>query len=171
MNLFRFCRKSKNSTGLAQHHFSRIPKNGAGFTIIEGLIVITILSLAILGSFIVTKAKQERVVFKDAKVSTLRAFERARNNAETGVGDNNHGVRVDESLDTVTIFEEFVPDNDIKIFLPPSVNIEIFDGNDNDEVLFKRLSTQTDELTEIRLNGSLIITIMPDGTIISDSSP
>ena len=115
--------------------FNKKFKNSAGITLIESLVVIALLGLIFTASVIDVKGKKDKIMFKEAEAITLRAFEKARNRAETGFGIGNHGARIDGT--TITIFEndcESDCEDDIDIILN-SVNLD----PSSVEVVFERM--------------------------------
>lgn len=145
----------------------------AGFTLVEGLIVIGILGLIILGSFVATRGKQQKVILNDAKATIVRALEKARSNAETGVGTGNHGIRINGN--TITLLRDCGSPcaDDFSMQLPAAICVDFLDSGGDNQIVFDRLSAQTidEETAEIRVSNCFdsssetIIEILSNGII------
>lgn len=148
--------------------FKNFQKNGAGFTFIEILLVMGILTLLIGAAIATFHGRKEHIAFQEVKTSIILALEKARSRAETGFGTSNHGVRINGS--DLTIFEDCFPPcgNDINITLPSFINVTPA----NVSVIFDRLTAQTGTNTDIIISNSggetIAISIKEDGTIISN---
>lgn len=139
----------------------------SAFSIIESLIVLGIFSsiaLMALGTF---RGERNDAEIKDATASVRNAFERARNEAATGKGYDNHGVHVEEQR--VVLFEgsTYVPGVGKEILLPLSVSTD----QASTTIVFDRIRATPSASTTITIHhisgATSTVTVSNDGTISS----
>ena len=92
-------------------------------TLLESIIVIGLVGMLTVPPVIWLRASRAQVALHDAEASIIRAFERARTNAVTGVGGVPYGVHVGDGAVTVFEGDVYVPGDGDELFLPPSVGI------------------------------------------------
>lgn len=63
-----------------------------GFTVIELIIVISIVGVVAAASFVMFSENRNKAVLQNAQASVINALEEARSRAATGVGTSDHGV-------------------------------------------------------------------------------
>lgn len=140
-------------------------KTKYGFSLLEMIIVISIFSIAAAASFATFNESRNRAVLEDAQASIINALEQTRTQSATGVGTENHGVRINEN--EIVILEGSADQNEVS--LPAGVSTNLSDL----EIIFDRISAKTNitddiviTLTHILSGVTKTITITPNGRII-----
>lgn len=142
-------------------------KTKNGFTLVETLLVISILGLVGFTSFVYLNGERGKSILKEAQASLINALEIARSHSVSGMGSNEdkkYGVRIDD--DSIVIFEGT---NEIsKIFLPPGISTD----SSGLEILFNRIKGNIATSSNIIINlfhsitgQTTTVTITPEGKI------
>lgn len=142
-------------------------KTKNGFTLVETLLVISILGLVGFTSFVYLNGERGKSILKEAQASLINALEIARSHSVSGMGSNEdkkYGVRIDD--DSIVIFEGT---NEIsKIFLPPGISTD----SSGLEILFNRIKGNISTSSNIIINlfhsitsQTTTVTITPEGKI------
>ena len=139
-----------------------------GFSIIEMLVVITVVSSLAAGLLVNISESRNRNALDNAQASIVRALEQTRDQSLTGVGKESHGVHIKE--DRIIIFEgdHYINGQGQTILLPSSV---ITDQTDT-TIIFDRLNAMPDNTANIILqheNGQTKnIQVTDEGIIIEN---
>lgn len=129
--------------------------NKNGFTLIEILIVISIMSVIITLAFLNLSNPIRKAALDNSYATVITAFESARNKSMQGVGNGSDGHSIIISADGKSII------NTNGIELPLSANVTI--NQHNQEIKFKRISgIATDGVND--LNNPLTFTITDNTT-------
>ncbi|MDX1608259.1 MAG: type II secretion system protein [Candidatus Spechtbacterales bacterium] len=137
-----------------------------GFTIVESLIVMSILGIISVAGIYKVINSQEKGALNDAQAAVVRLTESARNSAASGEGTQEHGIYIEQN--GITIFEGNIAGG-TKYFFHPAV-----ESNQTDtEITFSRYSgsatTSESFPVTIRLSGNRggesIIEINSEGAI------
>lgn len=137
----------------------------SGFSLVETLVVISILGILAVTPLLALRYSTERLAFREAQATILGALEQARNRAATGFGATAHGVHIESG--SVIAFEGdmYVPDSGIAAFLPSTISLMPA----NLSVVFPRLTARPAADTSITLENSLgassTITVHTNGSI------
>ena len=123
-----------------------------GFSIIEVLISITLISIIGSAVLVMSKETKTRTLLQDSQAAILYSLEQARNKAASGVGEGDHGVRIES--DKIITFEgsEYTEGTGKETSLPSPISTDQTGTN----IIFDRL--------EAKPNTDKVITIShPDG--------
>lgn len=130
--------KRSRANRFTQHHFSKW-KNGAGFTLVEMLIVLALVALLASFGLVVGIDSYQRSTFRGEGDVLAAMLQKARSRALANIGQCNHGVRFTE--DSYTLFAEDDGVCDTQSAAGETTNLEgavIISGPD--AVVFVRLS-------------------------------
>ncbi len=141
-----------------------------GFTLVETVVVLALISIVsgvlVLSFF----SAQNDNVMEEAKVMTVTALESARNRAVTGIGEEDHGVRMtknDNKIEVFTINEAGEKTVFRVISLPRRIEVDntvdfIFKRitGDSEAGAFKLKSNITEEEVKIEVKESGSIKII-----------
>jgi len=126
-----------------------------GFTVIELIIVISIVGIVAAASFVMFDEARNKAVLQNAQASVINALEQARSRAATGVGTTTHGVCIKNNkiisfrgnvcTTTAGVGEE--------ISLPPNTS-----ATSSADVIFNRLSAMSSANATITLEYKIGIT-------------
>ena len=134
-----------------------------GFTVIELIIVISIVGIVAAASFAMFSENRNKAVLQNAQASVINALERARSRAATGVGTTTgviHGVIIDVAGRQIINFRNdgSGTTTDATTTLPANISII----GSNQEITFNRLSATSSDATITIEN-----TITGDATTVS----
>jgi len=132
-----------------------------GFSIIEIIITISIVSTILVGGIIIFIEKKELTLLKNAQASIIYVLEQAQNRSATGVGTTTHGVRI-----TTNGFATCEDTCGAETPLPPSVS---FLGSQSLSIIFNRLTGKPNTTSPIILSnpsGTTSITVTEGGLIL-----
>jgi len=133
-----------------------------GFTVIELIIVISIVGIVAAASFVMFDEARNKAVLQNAQASVINALEQARSRAATGVGTigTNHGVIIDVAGRQIINFRNdgSGTTTDATTTLPANISII----GSNQEITFNRLSATSSDFTITIEN-----TITGDATTVS----
>jgi len=137
------------------------------FSLIESLVVLSIFSIIAVMAVGTFRGERNGAEIQDATASVRNAFERARNEAATGKGNEKHGVHVE--ADRVVIFEgtSYVPGVGKEVLLPAAVSTD----QASTTIVFNRISATPDASVTVIIShisgATSTVTVTNDGIISS----
>jgi len=131
-------------------------KNQNGFSLIEIIVIIVILGIMLSAVVLNFRQSRNRAVLEQGQASIINALELAKNRASSGVGEENHGVRIEQN--EIIIFEGGNEESPI----PLPLNISASDL----EIIFERISARPNMGTTINITHNSGLT---ESIIINES--
>jgi len=156
----------KNKGDLSSTTFRN--KSGAGFTMIEILVVMGITAILVsVGTYWGTGA-YKRVALNSERDIVVSLLTKARGRSMNNIGQSEHGVRFVPGEYIVLADEDGDGDLDIVETIESSPGIIVDASDVGNEVIFDQLSGRTSSTGDIQLDGggTRIITINDEGAII-----
>lgn len=137
-----------------------------GFSLIELIIVISILGMVAAATFVMFNGTRNRVVLEDAQASVINALEQARSRAATGVGTTSHGVYIEGNKIITFEGNTYVPGTGDETTLPFPVSTD----QSNLTIIFNRLSATSSADATITLEHTTsgittTVSVTQDGII------
>lgn len=117
-------------------------KSKCGFTLIEILVVMSIVAILLVAGFFVSFDSYNRESISAEHTALVSTLEKARSRAMNNINQSRHGVHIED--DSYVVFREF-PYNPIESTneeIPRNSNIII---SGLDEVIFEQLSGETND--------------------------
>ncbi|MDO8558299.1 MAG: type II secretion system protein [bacterium] len=137
-----------------------------GFSLIETLVVVGILSIIAVFALGSLRGVRSRAALSDGQILIVRALEEARNRAVTGAGTSDHGVHIEPGKIETFEGSVYIPGSGVESFLPPGVSTD----QANAIVIFKRLVGQSSANPTIMLSNvsgaTSTVAVTLDGAII-----
>jgi len=133
---------------------NKFKRTKLGFTVIELIIVISIVGIVAAASFVMFDEARNKAVLQNAQASVINALEQARSRAATGVGTTSHGVKIEGN-----IISECEGDPCI---VTSSTTLKSATTTNNLTIIFNRLSATSSDATITIEN-----TITGDATTVS----
>ena len=143
---------------------NKIKKTKLGFTVIELIIVISIVGVVASASFAMFGENRKKAVLDDAQASVINALEQARSRAATGVGTTSHGVKIEGNIISECKGEE----NSCIVTSSTTLKSFISTDKSNLTIVFNRLSATSSVATTITiftLGESATVSVAQDGII------
>jgi len=134
---------------------NKFKRTKIGFTVIELIIVISIVGIVAAASFTMF-SENRKAVLDNAQASVINALESARSRAATGVGTTSHGVKIEGNIISECEGEEN------SCIVTSSTTLKSATTTNNLTIIFNRLSATSSDATITIEN-----TITGDATTVS----
>jgi len=135
---------------------NKFKRTKLGFTVIELIIVISIVGVVASASFAMFSENRKKAVLNDAQASVINALEQARSRAATGVGTGNHGIYITDKKIYPCKGNPCATDTENFIELKPFVFAST--TNLSQTIIFNRLSATSSADATITLEYKIGIT-------------
>jgi len=143
--------------------FQKKRKFNPGFSLIEIMVVLGMISILAAASFLNVSKKRNMIILEDAQANLVTALEKARSNSQAGIGTLPHGVRIESNK--FTVFEGNPAEGKTTVFPSSILTNQSIPLN----IIFHRISGTSNASTIIIKNPSngteKIINIFQDGRI------
>ncbi len=154
---------------MLKFHLLYLKQNGrrikTGFSIIEMMLVISVLAMLAAAAFASLNENRSREVLDGAQASIVNALELAQNRAATGVGIEKHGVKITTNSFTICGDTEASFENPTQLNNITTNQSDLF-------ISFNRISAKPNLSTDIIITHAIsglqkTITITPEGKIVA----
>ena len=133
---------------------NKFKRTKLGFTVIELIIVISIVGIVAAASFVMFDEARNKAVLQNAQASVINALEQARSRAATGVGTTSHGVKIEGNIISECEGDPCIVNSSTTLISATTTN--------NLTLIFNRLSATSSDATITIEN-----TITGDATTVS----